>query len=348
MISSGSAAGAGRIVAIGGGAGPALVASALPDCLEGFTAIVCTSDRGSSSGVCRRLFDIPAPGDLRASLSAMAMLSGKSGLGKLWETRLHCPASQDLHGMALGNLIIAALAQERGDFAEAIETAGQMLGIVGRVLPVSVDLADLEAHLEDGTTVRGETEVRSPGKPPIRRLRWSGPVPRPAPGVLEAIGGADLILIGPGCLYTSLLPCLMVQGVAAAVRDSEAIRIYLCNSTTTPGQTDGFSAARHVQEVLVALGGQGLDAAILHDDEIAEEAMSAHEAAGVRLITARSEDLRSIASMGVRPFTFPLLEDPPWTPRDLHKVDTVRHDPAKLRSALEQAVARLRNEALSP
>lgn len=332
----------GSIVAIGGGAGPALVASALSDSLERITAVVCTSDRGSSTGVCRRLFNIPATGDLRASLSAMAEFSGRAALARLWETRLHCPDSKDLHGMALGNLLIAALAQETGDFRQAIDKAGHLLGIRGRVLPVSVDVADIAAHLEDGTTVHGETEVRRPGKPAIRRLSWDGLTPQPTPGLLEAIQSADLVIIGPGCLYTSLLPCLMVQGVSRAIRESKGLRIYLCNTTTTPGQTDGFSAARHVSEILATLGGKGLDAAILHNDEIAAEVRSAYEAVGVCPIDVREQDLRSIESMGVRPFAFPLLEDPRGAPRDLHKVDTIRHNPVKLRVALQQTVEKLR------
>ncbi len=341
MTPSGTMSEIGAIVAMGGGAGPALVASALSDCLERLTAVVCTSDRGSSTGVCRRLFHIPAPGDLRACLSAMAEFSGRTSLARLWETRLHCPDSKDLHGMALGNLLIAALAQETGGFGQAIERAGHILGIRGRVLPVSVDTADIDAYLEDGTTVHGETEVRRPGKPAIRRLSWGGLTPQPTPGVLEAILRADLFIIGPGCLYTSLLPCLMVQGVSRAIRESKSLRVYVCNTTTTPGQTDGFSAARHVQEILTALGGEGLDAVILHNDEVAAEVRSAYKAAGVCPIHVTDQDLGTIESMGVRAFAFPLLEDPRATPRDLHKIDTIRHNPVKLRLALEQTVAQL-------
>lgn len=331
----------GSIVTIGGGAGPALVASAFSDCLERITAVVCTSDRGSSTGVCRRLFNIPATGDLRASLAAMAGLSGQGALARLWEIRLHCPGSKDLHGMALGNLLIAGLAQETGDFGRAIDMAGRILGIRGKVLPVSVDVADIDAHLEDGTTVHGETEVRRPGKPAIRRVSWDGLTPQPTPGVLEAIRKADVVIIGPGCLYTSLLPCLMVQGVSLAICESTSLRIYLCNSTTTPGQTDGFTAARHVHEILTTLGGNGLDAAILHDDQVPAEVRSAYEAVGVCPIDVREQDLLSIESMGVKAFAFPLLEDPRGAPRDLHKVDTIRHNPAKLRMALQRTVAQL-------
>ncbi len=341
MTDVGSISEMGSIVAIGGGAGPALVASALSDCLERMTAVVCASDRGSSTGVCRRLFNIPAAGDLRASLSAMAVLSGQAALARLWETRLHCPGSKDLHGMALGNLFIAALAQETGDFGKAIESAGRILGIRGRVLPVSVDGADIEAQLEDGTTVHGEMEVRRPGKPAIRRLSWDGPTPQPTPGLLEAIRRADLVVIGPGCLYTSLLPCLMVQGVSRTIRESRSLRIYVCNTTTTPGQTDGFTAARHVHEILTTLGGSGLDAAILHNDDVPSEVGSAYQAVGIRPIDVGEHDLRSIESMGVKAFAFPLMEDPLGAPRDLHKADTIRHNPAKLRVALQQTVMQL-------
>ena len=330
-----------RIVTLGGGSAPSLVARTFSDHLERITAVVCTSDTGSSSGTCRRLFGMPAPGDVRATLSAFATLSGGESWARVWEDRLQCPASRGFHGMAVGNLVIAALFQETGDFPSAIRRASALLDIRGRVLPVTGDPADLRAELADGTVVEGELEVRRPGKPAIRRLSWASPVPRSAPGVLEAIREADLILLGPGCLYTSLLPCLLVKGVAEAIRKSKGVRVYLCNTTTTPGQTDGFTVARHVQLVVDALRGRGVDAVLLQGKEVVAEAREAYQNLGAVPLVPTDQDLETIVDLGARPFPAAVIEDPQSHPRKLHKLDTIRHDPERLRAALERLLSDL-------
>jgi uncharacterized cofD-like protein len=328
-------------VVLGGGAGPSLVAKALSDHLEGLVAVVCTTDTGSSTGTCRRLFNIPAPGDLRATLSTFATLSGNSAWARLWEERLQCPDSHDLHGMALGNLFIAAFFQRTGDFAKAVMLAGEMLGLKGKVLPVTVDFAQLEAELLDGTIVSGELEVRRTGKAEIRQLRWHGGIPRPTPGVLEAVKEADLILIGPGCLYTSVLPCLLVEGMADAILGRKGRSVYLCNTTTTPGQTDGFTVARHVEVVVRALGPGGIDAVLVNNGTIPSELAKGHGSFGVVPIIPSAEDMHIIASLGLRAFLSHLTEDLTGPMRKLHKMDTVRHDPVKLRWSLEKVCQEL-------
>jgi uncharacterized cofD-like protein len=284
---------------------------------------------------------MPAPGDVRAALSAFARLSGGEGWARVWEERFECPESREFHGMAVGNMLIAALFQGTGDFSIAIRRAGELLGIRGEVLPVTADPADLRAELMDGTVVEGEMEVRRPGKSAIRCLGWTGPAPRPAPGVLEVIREADLILLGPGCLYTSLLPCLLVDGVAEAIRKSKGRRIYLCNTTTTPGQTDGFTVARHVEVVLDGLRGEGVDAVLLQGEELVAEAREAYRALGAVPLLPKKEDLDVMASLGARPFPAAVVEDPRPAPRKLHKLDTLRHDPVRLRAALEGLLCEL-------
>jgi uncharacterized cofD-like protein len=325
-----------RIVAMGGGAGPALLAAALADSLTDLTAVVCTSDRGSSTGICRRVFGIPAPGDVRATLSAFAALSGRGDWCEVWERRLACPEVEAFHGMALGNLLICGLIQRTGSLSEAVRQAGRLLGIKGCVLPVTSDSADLEAELENGVVVQGEMEVRRPGKPPIKRLGWVGSQPNPSQGVLEALSRADLIVLGPGCLYTSVLACLLVRGVREAVRDARALRVYVCNTTTTPGQSDHLSVLRHVEVVWEALNQGGVDAVIINVAEPQRGVLEAHEAQGVSLVLPTEEDLRAIEAMGIRTMPAPLLEEGSSGPRVLHKVDTIRHDPKKLRVALEE------------
>lgn len=326
----------GPIVAVGGGSGPSLVARALTSELERLVAVVCTTDRGSSTGACRRLFHMPAPGDIRATLSTMAELSGREGWAAALEKRLRCEGNSDLEGMALGNLILAGLFQEEKDLGRAVSRLASLLGVCGTVLPVTAESSDLEALLEDGRLAHGELEVRKRGKPPIRELRFHGEAPQAAPGVLECIREADLILLGPGCLYTSLLPCLLVKGVAEAIRERRGACIYICNTTTTPGQTEGFCAARHVREVAKALGSGGLDGVLLQRGWEEKNAWAAHEALGVSPIEVTQEDLKEIQAMGIRAWLFDLTENPPAKPRVLHKVDTIRHDPEKLGQALRQ------------
>jgi len=328
--------GQGPIVAVGGGSGPSLVARALSSELERLAAVVCTTDRGSSTGACRRLFHMPAPGDMRATLSTMAELSGQEAWALVLERRLRCEGNSDLDGMALGNLILAGLFQEEKDLGRAVFRLASLLGVCGRVLPVTAESSDLAARLEDGSVVRGEVEVRRVGKPPIVELGWVGEPPRPAPGVLESLRQADLILLGPGCLYTSLLPCLLVKGVAEAIRHRRGTCIYICNTTTTPGQTDGFSAARHVREVVRVLGQGGLDGVLLHQGAVPRETIASYEPLGVLPLEVTQEDLKEIRSMGVRHWLFPLTESPSASPRILHKVDTIRHDPLKLGQALRE------------
>jgi uncharacterized cofD-like protein len=324
-----------RIAVIGGGAGPSLLARAFADRIDSLTAVVCTSDTGSSTGVCREAFGVPAPGDLRATLSVFAALSGHAAWSELWETRLRCEDIETLDGMALGNLLICGLFQRTGNFSEAIHRAGRLLGVRGRVFPVTTDTSQLEAELEDGTIVRGELEIRRPGKPPIRRLGWFGPQPKPAAGVLEALHGADLIVIGPGCLYTSILPCLGVEGIPSAIRDAQAISAYICNTTTTLGQTDGFAVARHVELIKDALNNRGPDAVIINDVEPPRETRSAYERLGLSILLPNDDDLRMIGKMGVKSISMPLIEEGKSRPRRLHKVDTVRHDPERVRASLE-------------
>ncbi len=324
-----------RIVALGGGSGPSLVARAFADHLQGITAVVCTTDTGSSTGTCRRLFRMPGPGDLRATLGVLAELSGRGAWARLLAHRFRAPGSRDLDGMALGNLVLAALFEEDLDFEEAVARACRLVGIRGRLLPATADPVQIRATLADGSSRIGEAEVRALNKPSIERLGWSGHPPRPGRGVLEALARARLIVMGPGCLYTSVLPCLLVEGVAEAVRASRGLRVYICNTTTTPGQTDGFTAARHVEAVLGALGGRGLDAVVLHRGDMDASALGAYRAMGVIPLAPPPEEVREILNMGVRPVLADVAELPRSIPRKLHKRDTLRHDPGRLRAALD-------------
>ena len=265
-----------RVVTIGGGTGTFAVLSHLKKYPFKITAIVTMSDSGGSS---RRLMDefrrqLPL-GDLRMSLVALARN------GALWrEVFMHRFEQQDqndtkqpygVSGHSLGNLILKGLQDiNHGDLLLAIEDAQELLNTNGRVLPVTLAQAMICAELEDGTTICGETDIDTRGRKnldalsPIRQLRLQ---PEDASGCLQAIRAirrADTIIIGPGDLYTSLIPNLLVQDMARAVRESEAEKVYICNLMTKHGETDGYKASDFVNEIHRYLGGR-VDRVVVND-----------------------------------------------------------------------------------
>ena len=240
-----------RIVAVGGGTG-------LPSVLEGLraeadaegatsadhvSAIVTVMDEGGSSGRLRREFGVLPPGDIRNCLAAIAPPG--SAFKQLLQHRFD--EGGGLEGHAVGNLMLTALAQITGDFASAVEQLGTMMGLRGRVLPTTRENVRLRAELESGEIVEGETEIVGRGSR-IKRLALT-PSPKPLPDVLRALINADGIVVGPGSLYTSLLPNLLVEGVASTISGVDAVRIYVANLMTEPGETDDYTLDDHLQAI---------------------------------------------------------------------------------------------------
>jgi len=238
-------------VALGGGTG-------LPAVLEGLsqlarekgetdpyavTGIVTVTDDGGSSGRLRQRFGVLPPGDARNCL--VALIDSDSRFKDLLQHRLD--EGPGIDGHPIGNLLLAALTQATGDFSQAIEQLGTMIGSRGRVLPSTLENVRLRAELESGETVNGETRiVRQPS--PIRRLSLE-PSARPVPEVLAALVNADAIVVGPGSLYTSVLPNLLVEGVAATMHGVNAVRIYVANLMTEPGETEHFTLDDHLRVI---------------------------------------------------------------------------------------------------
>ena len=240
-----------RIVAVGGGTG-------LPSVLEGLraeaeaegatgvdhlSAIVTVMDEGGSSGWLRREFGVLPPGDIRNCLAAIAPVD--SPFKQLLQHRFE--EAGGLEGHAVGNLMLTALAQITGDFPAAVEQLGTMMCLRGRVLPTTRESVRLRAELESGEIVEGETAIVGTGSR-IKRLALT-PSPRPLPDVLRALINADGIVIGPGSLYTSVLPNLLVEGVAATISGVDAVRIYVGNLMTEPGETDGYTLDDHLHAI---------------------------------------------------------------------------------------------------
>jgi uncharacterized cofD-like protein len=243
-----------RIVALGGGTG-------LPALIEGLcghlrraahrrsaaqalvTAVVAMTDDGGSSGTLRRTFGVQPPGDARNCL--LAGVDPDSPLRALLQYRFE--HGTPLEGHPVGNLLLTVMSQMTGSSADAISTLSRLVRSDACVLPVSTDHASLRAELASGAVVKGESAIALQGEA-IRRVSME-PAARPLPEVMAALLGADAIVVGPGSLYTSLLPTLLVQGIAATIYGSTAARVYVANLMTQPGETDGFSLDDHLRVI---------------------------------------------------------------------------------------------------
>ena len=241
-------------VAIGGGTGLATLLSGLKKFVDHdanelplinmLSAIVAVSDDGGSSGRLRDELHMPPPGDIR---SCMVALSEDSNLlSKLFQYRFG--GDGQLGGHNFGNLFLAALSEITGDFAEAVKLSSEILASKGHIYPATVSDVRLAAKLRDGSIVRGETKISKIGNW-IERLYLEPEDCQPLPEAMSAISEADIITLGPGSLYTSLLPPLLVQDVSKAIADSLAVKIFICNLMTQPGETDGLSARAHLEIV---------------------------------------------------------------------------------------------------
>ncbi len=249
-----------RIVAIGGGTGLSTLLRGLkeyvarrPDAvgrgraeplrrpIADLAAVVTVTDDGGSSGRLRREYRILPPGDIRNCLVALS--NDEALLGRLFQYRFH--AGRGLRGHSFGNLFLAALSHVTGDFAEAVRLCGEVLAIRGRIFPSTLQNVSLEAVLKGGRMVAGETKITA-SRGGIRQVRLVPRRVRPLAQVLQAIALADLIVLGPGSLYTSIIPNLLVAGVARAIAEARATRVYIANLMTQPGETQGYTVADHI------------------------------------------------------------------------------------------------------
>jgi uncharacterized cofD-like protein len=308
-----------RVVAIGGGHGLA----ALLDGLRGYartsepappavdiTAIVTVTDDGGSSGRLRREFDVPPPGDIRNCLVALS--EDAALLARLFQYRFQ--AGRGLKGHSFGNLFLTALAQIMGNFPDAVKVSSEVLKIAGRIYPATPARVALQATLAGGAKVVGETRI-SHSRRRIIRIRL---IPRhapPLPAALAAIQEADVITLGPGSLFTSVVPNLLVDGIAAAIRGSPAVKAYFVNLMWQPGETMEFRASDHIRAVHRHAGGKFLDYAVVNLRPILP-AMRKRYARQAALPV--ENDVDAIFKMGIKVMAGNLAQH----------TDKVRHDPA--------------------
>ena len=238
-----------KIVAIGGGTGLSTMLRGLKKYTQNLTAVVTVADDGGGSGVLRQDLGMPPPGDIRHCMEALA--NTEPIMEKLLTYRF---TEGSLSGQSFGNLILAALHGVTGSFEEAVTQMSRVLAITGQVIPVTSADVQLEAVFENGARVVGESQIAACKKEQDCRIHHVALIPdhpRATPAAIAAIGEADLILLGPGSLYTSVIPNLLVEGVAHAVAQADAPKLYICNIMTQDGETEGYTAADHLEALLV-------------------------------------------------------------------------------------------------
>ena len=328
-----------RLVTLGGRSGPSLIVEGFRGTGWDVTALVITTDSGSSSGVIRERFGLPAPGDIRSVLVAASNPSPELRLfADLFEFRFHVQQNSDLSEMALGNLILTAYATVLGDFDRAVEATARILSCWAKVRPIPSSPVTLCACLTDGSAVRGELNVRATGKPTIAKVFLEPEGVQVNEEALQAIHEADLIVLGPGGLYCSVLPGILPRSVRDAIRGRRGKTAYICNTTTQPGQTDGFDAAAHVREILRYLGDGHLDYVLLNTEVPSEEMIGTYGADDVHFMPVTPEEIRRVKALGPIPILGNFVEDGWQGKRALHKLDTIRHDPRKVATSLQTLV----------
>ena len=317
-----------RVVAIGGGTGLStllkglkryVLTPALADsgqlAIRELCGVVTVTDDGGSSGRLRKEFNMLPPGDVRNCIVALS--EDEALLSKLFQHRFQ--KGSGLQGHSFGNLFLAALTSITGDFAEAVRLSSEILLTRGRIFPSTTSNVELEALMEDGTRVRGETRITA-SKGKIRELFLVPPDAEPLPPTLEAIANADLITIGPGSLFTSLIPNLLVRGIAQAITESNAIKVFVCNLMTQANESLGLSAAQHICALTSHAGAQVFDYALINQKAASAEMKAKYALEGASQIVV---DLDAIEGLGVCPVLGDYLDEGAVA---RHATDRVAHD----------------------
>ncbi|WP_438447126.1 gluconeogenesis factor YvcK family protein [Gorillibacterium sp. sgz5001074] len=276
-----------RIVVIGGGTGLSVMLRGLKEKPLDITAIVTVADDGGSSGILRSELQMPPPGDIRNVLNALA--DAEPMMSKMLEYRF--TAGNGLAGHSLGNLILAAMNDITGDFVSGIRELSRVLAVRGQVLPTANQAIVLKAEMTDGTVVEGESKIPKAGGR-IKRVFLEPPDVDPLPEALEAIRETDAILIGPGSLYTSILPNLLVPGVSQALVESDAVKIFICNVMTQPGETDDYSVSDHLKAIHDHVGHHLFDYVIVNNGEIPPQVESKYAEQGSKAVHLDLEEVK--------------------------------------------------------
>lgn len=258
-----------RIVAIGGGTGLSSLLRGLKQFSHNLTAIVTVADDGGSSGRLREELGVLPPGDIRNCLAALA--TEESLLTRLFQYRFS--AGDGLKGHSFGNLFLTAMTEITGNFEQAIATSSKVLAVKGQVLPATLSDVSLWAELDEGKIVKGESNIAA-AKGKISNIGCIPANPRALPATIKAINSAECIVLGPGSLYTSIIPNLFVPEIRDAIANAKVPRIYVCNIMTQPGETDGYTVADHIRAIDKACGQKLFDAVIVNQQLLSTQALA--------------------------------------------------------------------------
>jgi len=302
-----------RIVTVGGGTGLSVLLSGLKNYTSNISAVVTVADNGGSSGRLRQQFDVLPPGDIRNCLVALA--DAPALMRDLFQFRFD--ANSEFSGHSFGNLFLTVMTRLTGDFEKAIKETSKVLALRGQVIPSTLGDVTLVAHYLDGSMVIGEEQIPLARKP-INRVSLTPEEPLATPDALKAIKEAQIIVLGPGSLYTSIIPNLLIKEIAQEIASSEAIKVYVCNVMTQPGETDGYSVSDHIKALLKHSNEQILDYCVVNNGEVPAEVLKRYSKDNSLLVV---NDRKKIENLGVR-----LVEE------DFSMIagGVIRHDAEKL------------------
>jgi uncharacterized cofD-like protein len=301
-----------KIVVIGGGTGLATLLYGLKEYTSNITAIVTVADEGGSSGRIRKQFGLLAPGDIRSCLVALA--DTEPLMRRLFQFRFDGKA--ELDGHSFGNLFITAMTKITGDFEKAVKESSKVLAIRGEVVPSTLEQVRLIAEYEDGSTILGESEIPHVKKP-IKRVYLNLRDCQATPEAIDAIKQADVIVVGPGSLYTSIIPNLLIEGITKAILESTAIKIYICNIMTQSGETDRYKASEHIEAIVAHAKSKVVDYCILNIAQIPAEFLQKYKQEDAYPVIP---DVEKVEEMG-----FSVIKEDLVSTKDF-----VRHDSQKL------------------
>ena len=315
------------IVVVGGGTGLSVLLRGIKSLTSNVTAVVTVADDGGSSGRIRQDFGIIPPGDLRNCLVALA--DTEPLMEKLFQHRFG--GSGELAGHSFGNLFIAAMTEVLGDVEKALKESSKVLKVRGQVLPSSIETVKLVAKMKDGTMVEGESNIPLANKQ-IDRVYIRPENPEPVKTALEALSDADAIILGPGSLYTSVIPNLLVKGIADTLRQSEAVKIYICNVMTQRGETDGYTASDHVRAIIDHVGPGVIDYVVVNVQKVASDLREVYAEQQAYPVAA---DIDELEKLGVKVVKANLISE----------TNLVRHDPVKLSRTIMSLVYSLKTNS---
>ena len=317
-----------RIAVIGGGTGLSVLLHGLKRYTSNISAIVTVADEGGSSGELRKDFGILPPGDIRNCLVALA--DTEPLMSNLFQYRFD--QSSPLKGHSFGNIFLLAMSKVTKDFEEAVKESSKILAISGEVIPSTLEKVRLLAELEDGSKELGETHVSESPKP-IKRISLIPQHCKATNSAIEAIKTAEAIILGPGSLYTSVIPNLLADGISEAIFKSKAIKIYVCNVMSQPGETDNYNASDHIKALLNNAKIGSVDYVIVNNATPPDELLSKYKEKGAYPV---KPDADNIKAMGIT-----VVED-----NVMDAKDYVRHNPYRLAKVIEDIISLAKIEAV--